>query len=64
MECDDGGGGCTEYIYTRAVGPSDTALVDDPLGVAGVVTTAGAAGDNAVEVGGLQGPELLVGAVF
>ena len=37
---------------TGAVGRSDTALAGDPLEVAGAVTTAGAAGDNEVEVGG------------
>lgn len=49
---------------TGAVGRSNTALVGDPLGVAGAVTTAGATGDNAVEVAGMEGPEFLVGAVF
>lgn len=49
---------------TGAVGRSDAALVGDPLGVAGAVTTAGATGDNAVEVAGLEGPDFLVGAVF
>lgn len=51
-------------INTGAVGRSDTALVSDLLGVAGAVTTAGATGDSAVEVGGLEGPEFLVGAIF
>lgn len=37
---------------TGAVGRRETALAGDPLGVAGAVTTAGAAGDNEVEVGG------------
>lgn len=49
---------------TGAVGRSDTALVGDPLGVADAVTTAGATGDKAAEVAGLQGPGFLVGAVF
>lgn len=40
-------------INAGAVGRSDTALIGDPLGVAGAVTTAGDAGDNAIEVGGL-----------
>lgn len=62
------GGGVTTAAVARgtntgAVGRSGTALVGDPLGVAGAATTAGAARDNAVEVGGLQGPEFLVGAV-
>ena len=48
---------------TGAVGRSDTALIGDTLRVAGAVTTAGAAGDDVVEVGGLQGSESLVGAI-
>lgn len=48
---------------TGAVGHSGTALVGDPLGVAGAAATAGAARDKAVEAGGLQDPEFLVGAV-
>lgn len=51
---------------TGAVGHSGIALVGDPLGVAGAAATAataGAARDNPVEAGGLQGPEFLVGAV-
>ena len=48
---------------TGAVGRSDTALIGDTLRVAGAVTTAGAAGNDAVEVGGLQGSESLVGAI-
>lgn len=68
-----GGGGTTAAVArgtnTGAVGHSGTALVGDPLGVAGAAATtakavtAGAARDNAVEVGELQGPEFLVGAV-
>lgn len=49
---------------TGAVGRSDTALVSGLLGVAGAVTTARATGDNLGEVGGLEGPEFLVDAVF
>lgn len=45
----------TRGTNTGAVGHSDTALLGDPLGVAG---------DNAVEVGGMHGPEFLVGAIF
>lgn len=49
---------------TGAVGHSDTALVGEPLGVTGALTTAGATGDNAGEVVGFEGPEFLLGAVF
>lgn len=63
------GGGVTTAAVGRgtnsgAVGRSDTALVGDSLGVTGAVTTAGAAGDDAVEVAGLEGPEFLLGAIF
>lgn len=66
------GGGTTAAAArgtnTGAVGHNCTALVGDPLGVIGAAgtataVTAGAARDNAVEVGGLQGSEFLVGAV-
>lgn len=49
---------------TGAVGRSDTALVGDPPGVAGAVTTASGLGDDAVEVVVLEGPEFLPGAIF
>ena len=63
-------GGVTTVAAARgtnagAIGRSDTALGGDPLAVAGAAATAtvGAAGDNAVEAGRLQGSEFLVGAV-
>lgn len=63
------GGGVATAAATRgtntgAVGRNDTALVGDPLGVAGAVTTACATGGNAVAVAGLEGPEFPIGAVF
>lgn len=53
----------------RAVGRSEIALDGNPLGVAGAAAaamataTTGVAGDIGVEVGGLQGPEILVGTL-
>lgn len=63
------GGGVTTAAVSRgtntgAVGRSDTAFVGEPVGVTGAVATAGATGDNAVELVGFEGPEFLLGAVF